>query len=71
MSRTVKLAIEGMHCGGCVTRLANTLKKLEGLEVRAVEVGSAEVCYDEARVTKEAIEKAVEGIGFVVAGERE
>jgi len=71
MSRILKLSIEGMHCGGCVTRLTNTLKKLEGVEVRAAEVGAAEVAYDEQRVSKEDIAAAVEKIGFSVVGTAE
>lgn len=64
MSTTLKLSIDGMHCGGCVTRVTNTLKKLDGLEVRDVQVGSAEVSYDEARLQPTAIVEAVNRIGF-------
>lgn len=71
MNRTLKLSIEGMHCGGCVTRLTNTLKKLDGVEVRQAEVGSAEVAFDEQRVSKEDIAAAVEKIGFQVVGTSE
>ncbi|MCS7043549.1 MAG: heavy-metal-associated domain-containing protein [Bryobacteraceae bacterium] len=71
MNSTVKLSIEGMHCGGCVTRLTNTLKKLDGVEVRHAEVGAAEVAYDEGRVSKEDIAAAVEKAGFVVVGTSE
>lgn len=71
MSRILKLSIEGMHCGGCVTRLTNTLKKLDGVEVKQAEVGSAEVAFDEQRVSKEDIAAAVEKIGFQVVGTSE
>lgn len=71
MNRVLRLSIEGMHCGGCVTRLTNTLKKLDGVEVRAAEVGAAEVAYDEQRVSKEDIAAAVEKIGFSVVGTTE
>lgn len=64
MSTTLKLAIDGMHCGGCVTRVTNALKKLEGVEVRDVQVGSAEVAYDEATLQSAAITEAVNKIGF-------
>ena len=40
---TLNLAIEGMHCGGCVRRVTVALEKLEGVEVVRVEVGSAEI----------------------------
>ncbi|GIU73757.1 MAG: hypothetical protein KatS3mg004_0844 [Bryobacteraceae bacterium] len=71
MNRVLRLSIEGMHCGGCVTRLTNTLKKIDGVEVRAAEVGAAEVAYDEQRVSKEDIAAAVEKIGFSVVGTAE
>lgn len=64
MSTTLKLAIDGMHCGGCVNRVTNALKKLEGVEVRDVQVGSAEVSYEEAKVRPAAIAEAVNKIGF-------
>jgi copper chaperone len=64
MPQTLKLAIDGMHCGGCVNRVTNALKKLEGVEVRQVEVGSAEVSYDAAVTPPAAIAEAVNRIGF-------
>jgi copper chaperone CopZ len=64
MSTPLKLAIEGMHCGGCVTRVTNALAKLDGVEVRKVEVGSAEVVYDEARLAPTTVAEAVNRIGF-------
>ncbi len=64
MSTNLKLSIEGMHCGGCVNRVTNALKKVEGVEVRSVEVGSAEVDYDEGRTDAAAIAEAVNRIGF-------
>lgn len=64
MKQPLHLAIEGMHCGGCVTRVTNTLRKLEGVEVRDVQVGSAELSYDEATLQPAAIVEAVNRIGF-------
>jgi copper chaperone CopZ len=62
--RNVRLAIEGMHCGGCVTRVAGALKKLEGVEVETVEVGSARIGLDEERTQLPAVLAAIEKIGF-------
>lgn len=64
MSTRLELVIDGMHCGSCVARVTSALSKLEGVEVRKVEVGSAEVVYDEAKLTSEAITQAVDRIGF-------
>lgn len=71
MTKNLQLTIEGMHCGGCVTRLSNTLRKMEGLELRHAEVGAAEVSYDDERVSREQIAAAVERIGFRVIGAAE
>ncbi len=71
MTRTLKLTISGMHCGGCVTRLSNTLRKIEGVELRHAEVGAAEIAIDEERVSREQITAAVERIGFQVMGTAE
>jgi copper chaperone CopZ len=71
MSKLLKLTIDGMHCGGCVTRLTNTLRKLEGVELRHAEVGAAELDYDEQRLTREDIAAAIEKIGFQVIGTSE
>lgn len=63
--QTLKLAIDGMHCGGCVNRVTLALKKTPGVEIRGVEVGSAEVSFDEAQVQPDMIAEAVNKIGFV------
>jgi copper chaperone len=60
----LKIAIEGMHCGGCVRRVTAALSRLEGVEIRAVDVGEAEVGYDAASVEPQEILDAVSGIGF-------
>lgn len=42
----MKLAIEGMHCQSCVRRVRQAIEKVEGAEVRQVEVGSADVAVE-------------------------
>lgn len=71
MTRNLKLTIDGMHCGGCVTRLTNTLRKIEGVDLRHAEVGAAELSYDDQRVSGADIAAAVERIGFQVIGASE
>ena len=63
--QNLKLAIEGMHCGACVNRVTAALKSVPGVEVRGVEIGSAEVSFDEAQVQPEMVAAAVTKIGFV------
>jgi copper chaperone CopZ len=64
----VRVAIEGMHCGGCVNSVRNALTRA-GLPPVKVEVGEAVIDVpgtDDAAITKarEAIQKA----GFTATG---
>jgi copper chaperone len=63
MQDTLKLSIEGMHCGACVRRVTNALQAVPGVQVHSVEVGSAQLQFD-AQATPEQIAAAVNGIGF-------
>jgi copper chaperone len=64
MQHTLTLSIEGMHCGGCVRRVTIALQGVRGVELGAVEVGSARVTVDSAQTTAEEIVTAVGRIGF-------
>lgn len=61
---TLTLQIDGMSCGHCVSRVEKALSRLDGVEVRNVEVGSAEMSYDPSRVSPDRILEAVDGLGF-------
>ncbi len=58
------LQINGMSCGHCVSRVQKALSKLDGVEVRNVGVGSAEMSYDPSRVSPDKILEAVDSAGF-------
>ncbi len=64
MKSTLKLSIEGMHCGGCVRRVTDALQKVEGVELGSVEVGSAKLAFNSEETTAEQITAAVNRIGF-------
>jgi copper chaperone len=64
MQHTLTLSIEGMHCGGCVRRVTTALQGVRGVELGAVEVGSARVTVDSAQTSAEEIVAAVDRIGF-------
>ena len=64
MNRTLRLTIDGMHCGGCVARVTKALGGIDGVAVQRVEVGSAELAYDEAKAQPAAIAAAVDKLGF-------
>lgn len=63
----LNLKIDGMHCNGCVNRVTNALKKVDGVEVGAVEVGKASVAYDPEKTGPEALKAVVEKLGFQVS----
>ena len=58
------LSIDGMSCGHCVSAVQKALAAVDGVSIRAVEIGSAIVEYDEARVLPPQIAAAVTGAGY-------
>lgn len=61
---SMTLKIEGMSCGHCVARVEKTLKKLEGVEVRRVEIGSAEIVYEPGQTPFAQIREALDDAGY-------
>ena len=61
----LKLSIEGMHCGGCVSRVAGALKAIPGVNVEDVQVGSASLMIDPAQTSEVKIAVTLKAIGFV------
>jgi copper chaperone len=64
MENTLNLAIEGMHCGACVRRVASALQSVEGITVNSVEVGSANVVFEGSETSAQDITAALDRIGF-------
>lgn len=60
------LTIEGMSCGHCVKAVRNALEELEGVEVQAVEIGSAQVSYDTDATDAAQVVEAIEDAGYTV-----
>ena len=67
--KQLSLAITGMHCGACVRRVTAALEKVQGVQVRTVEVGSARVEYDPLQANPSAILASIEKIGFSAAAQ--
>jgi copper chaperone len=61
---TIKLLIEGMHCGGCAAKVSTALKSLPGTQVEEVAVGSARVSFDPRKTTAAALIGVVNHFGF-------
>lgn len=65
----ITLRIEGMTCNHCVGSVKKALSRVEGVNVTSVNVGSATVEYDEARVSRAQIDAAIDGAGYTVRRE--
>ena len=59
-SHTV-LKVSGMHCGACANTVEKAAKKIEGVTAATASQpkGTAEISYDPAKTTPEAIAKAL------------
>jgi copper chaperone CopZ len=64
----VLLKIDGMSCQHCVMAVKRALDEVEGVTSSKVEVGSANVVYDESKTDKAAIENAVVNAGYKIVG---
>ncbi|NUN10842.1 MAG: heavy-metal-associated domain-containing protein [Ignavibacteriaceae bacterium] len=60
-----KYIIEGMSCGHCAMAVKKELASLPFAEM-TVEIGSAEVKYDETQITSQKITAAIEEAGYKV-----
>ena len=58
------LTIDGMSCGHCVAAVRSELEKLDGVNVEAVQVGSAILSYDPTRVRTDQLIDAVADAGY-------
>jgi copper chaperone len=64
VKNTLTLSIEGMHCAACVRRVTDALQNVAGVELGAVEVGSAKLVFNPEEATADQIAAAVNRIGF-------
>ncbi|HEX3552838.1 MAG TPA: heavy-metal-associated domain-containing protein [Thermoanaerobaculia bacterium] len=58
------LQIEGMSCGHCVARVDKALSRLDGVRVRRVDLGAAEIDHDPARTPFAQIRQAIDDAGY-------
>lgn len=70
MREKLTLSIDGMHCGGCVRRVAAALERVKGVDIGSVEVGCARMAFDPNQASVEEIADAVNRIGFSARVER-
>ena len=62
--QSVHLAIEGMSCGHCVAHVRRALESVDGVKVRTVEIGSADIDLDPAAATVDRVAEAVTDAGY-------
>jgi copper chaperone len=60
--KLLDIQIDGMHCGGCVKRVEEALRKVPGTVTEKVDIGHARVKVDGAE--PEIILAALERLGF-------
>ena len=58
--------IDGMSCQHCVMRVKRAIEGLAGISNLSVEIGTANVTFDEAKVQKADIENAVVRAGYKI-----
>jgi copper ion binding protein len=65
-TKSVKLNVKGMTCGGCVSRVKNAVSKLEGVQSVDVDLatGRAEVVFASAKLSPTDVISAINKTGF-------
>lgn len=58
------MKIQGMSCDHCIGAVTGALKKVDGVTVDEVKIGSATMSYDPARTSPVAIAQAIEDAGY-------
>ena len=62
--RRLTLHIDGMSCGHCLNAVNRALAGLPGVEIESVQIGRAELRYDEQAVDPSQIEAVVADAGY-------
>lgn len=60
------ILIEGMSCMHCVMRVKKSIEALTGIKSLNVEVGKAELRYDESHISRPDIEAAIIKAGYKI-----
>lgn len=56
--------IDGMSCQHCVMRVKKAIEELPGVGSASVEIGQANVTFDESKVSRQAIDDAIIKAGY-------
>jgi copper chaperone len=60
------IQIDGMSCQHCVMRVKKAIEGLQGVQELDVQIGSADVTFDESKVREKDIEDAITKAGYKV-----
>lgn len=60
------IQIDGMSCMHCAMRVKKAIEAIAGISSLNVEVGKAELRYDESQTTRSAIEEAIVKAGYKI-----
>ncbi|MGE0354234.1 MAG: heavy-metal-associated domain-containing protein [Gemmatimonadales bacterium] len=69
--QNITLHIEGMSCGHCLNAVNQALNSIPGVKPRSVQMGRAEVEFDPATASADAITEAVTRAGYKAAAVQE
>ena len=61
---THQLKIDGMHCARCVQRVAQALREIPHLSVTNLDIGAAEVAFDETETASDTIVAKLQTAGY-------
>ena len=62
----IAVKVEGMSCMHCVGRVKRAVEALAGIQALDVQIGLVKATFDETKVEKEDIEKAIVNSGYKV-----
>lgn len=70
MKQHLTLAIEGMGCAGCSSKIQAALLKKPGIEKATVDhaSGKAEIDFEPEQLSEAAIRETIEALGYDVVG---
>ena len=69
MTKNLRLSIDGMTCGHCVSAVSSALTALPSVTVRDVTIGSADVAFDPDKVSVAQLLDVVNDEGYVASAE--
>jgi copper chaperone len=69
MTKHLRLMIDGMTCGHCMTAVSSALTTLPSVQVQDVTIGSADVAFDPDKVSVAQLLDVVNDEGYVASAE--